>query len=189
MRLVEVLANLAEEGADRYTSRPGRSDESTAEGRVAVFLAGIADQLNADDGTVTGAALRRAAVSTGWKLLDESPDLHAAVAGGGTAGAWRLGDDLFGLLFRLFFGDFFSELLASALAEHLVGEVFAPDSDPVAHMTEWAARRIAAELPNPCQEKKARGHKEPLPVVARSLLEEVVNHLHGESPREGARAP
>ncbi|MEV0850407.1 hypothetical protein AB0J21_31885 [Streptomyces sp. NPDC049954] len=157
-RLADTMAALAEDN-------PGGLKEADD------FLARFTQEVGGDGGTLTDAAIRRAARDTAERLLKR----HNLVSSGDEAGDGGLAGDLLCLLYQWFFADVVSEFLRSVIAEKvkLVVPVL-PVLDPGDHIADWAADNVLSLVPSPCEE--AAGLVEEAE-SAESLIEDPVGSL------------
>ncbi|WP_328465994.1 hypothetical protein [Streptomyces sp. NBC_00448] len=174
-RLADVMAVLTQEGPGNLND-PGE------------FLARFTNEVGGDGGTVTDAAIRRAAADTAERFLKHQ---SAATGAAEVAGAGLTGD-LLCLLYQWFFADIVSEFLRSVIAEKikLVVPVL-PVLDPGDRIADWAADKVLSLVPSPCEEaaelvEKAKSGEsvveEPvgsLPDIARSLVPGAVGKVLG----------
>ncbi|MFE2640425.1 hypothetical protein ACFXKF_37775 [Streptomyces scopuliridis] len=125
-RLADVMATLAGTGLDG-TDFPAR---------FTVLIGG-------EGGTVTDAAIRRAAAEAAQRLM-RHPE---AAAGGALSGG------LLCLLYEWFFAGVVAEFLKAVVAEKvkLVVPVL-PVLDPEDHIADWVADHVLKLLPSPCDE-------------------------------------
>ena len=135
-RLADAMAALADDGSG------GLKDEDD-------FLARFTDEVGGAGGTVTDAAIRRAATDTAERFLkrQNAENGGGEVAGGGLAG------DLLCLLYQWFFADIVGGFLQSVIAEKikLMAPVL-PVIDPGDHIADWAADKVLSLVPSPCEE-------------------------------------
>lgn len=149
------------------------------------FTALLAEQVGGDGGTITDAAIRRAAVAAGRRVLAQHPELQEAWAPGVTGGRGFTSDILCDL-YRLFFGDVVAEFLRSVVAEQvkLAVPVLAV-ADPEDQIADWIAEHVVTLVPDPCEtaaevtdsvnevEAAVEAAENPvsaLPAIARSLV-------------------
>ena len=140
-RLADVMAVLAHDGP---------SDLKDA----GDFLARFTDEVGGEGGTVTDAAIRRAATDTAERLLERrNAETGGAETGGGEAAGGGLAGDLLCLLYQWFFADIVTEFLRSVIAEKvkLVAPIL-PVLDPGDHIADWAADKVLSLVPSPCEE-------------------------------------
>lgn len=135
-RLADVMAVLAHDGP--------RDLKDAGD-----FLARFTDEVGGEGGTVTDAAIRRAATDTAERLLKR----QNAETGGGEAAGDGLAGDLLCLLYQWFFADIVTEFLRSVIAEKvkLVAPIL-PVLDPGDHIADWAADKVLSLVPSPCEE-------------------------------------
>lgn len=172
-RLTDVMTEMAHAG-------PAASADD--------FLARFTDEVGGSGGTITDAAIRRAATDTAERLLER----QNAETGGGKAAGGGLTGDLLCLLYQWFFADIVTEFLRSVIAEKvkLVAPVL-PVLDPGDHVADWAADKVLSLVPNPCEEaaellKEAESAESvladpvgSLPDIARSLIPGTVGKVLG----------
>lgn len=174
-RLADVMATLVDEGPD-FVEDPE------------AFLARFTNEVGGRGGTLTDAAIRRAAADTAERLLER----QQAESGGGAPAGGGLAGDLLCLLYQWFFADIVSEFLRSVIAEKvkLVAPVL-PVLDPGDHIADWVADKVLSLVPNPCEEaaelvEKAKSVESDiedpvgsLPEIARSLVPGTVGKVLG----------
>jgi hypothetical protein len=110
------------------------------------FAARFTAAVGGEGGTVTDAAVRRAAAACARLLLERHP-------GAGAPGGGGLPGDVFCLLYQAFFADVVAEFLRTAVAEKVKLVVpLLPALDPEDHIADWIAEHVLRLLPNPCEE-------------------------------------
>jgi hypothetical protein len=149
------------------------------------FTALLAEQVGGDGGTITDAAIRRAAVAAGRHVLAQHPELEEAWGSGITRGRGFTSDILCDL-YRFFFGDVVAEFLRSVVAEQvkLAVPVLAV-ANPEDQIADWIAEQVVTLVPDPCEkaaevtgsvgeaEAAVEAAENPvslLPAIARSLV-------------------
>jgi hypothetical protein len=134
-RLADTMAELAGGGLG------GGSDPGE-------FLARFTNKVGGDGGTVTDAAIRRAATDAAERLLK----VLNTETDGGDGAAGGLAGDLLCLLYQWFFADIVSEFLQSLVAEKVKLVVpILPLVDPGDHIADWAADKVLSLVPSPCE--------------------------------------
>ncbi|OEV05869.1 hypothetical protein AN219_35840 [Streptomyces nanshensis] len=193
-RLADAMEMLAVHGPSGLELRDRNGEDADA---VETFLEGLVRQLAGDGCSVADAAVRRAAVTAGRRLLREHPDLHEAIGSGGGDGR-GLASDIVCSLYQWFFADVIGEFLKTALAENikLAVPVLALQS-PGDGIADHIADRIVKLVPNPCErvadatdliETATDGDTLTVPVarVAKGLLSGTVRTVLGLASGEEA---
>ncbi|MFD8383142.1 hypothetical protein ACFV2X_32320 [Streptomyces sp. NPDC059679] len=155
------------------------------------FAARFTAAVGGEGGTVTDAAVRRAAAASAGRLLERNP-------GAGAPGGSRLSGDVFCLLYQGFFADIVAEFLRTAVAEKVKLVVpLLPTLDPEDHIADWIAEHVMRLLPNPCEEAAQLAEVEeegdraalevenpitPLRLVAHRLVPQAVGQALGLLP-------
>ncbi|WP_406093324.1 hypothetical protein [Streptomyces sp. NBC_01013] len=113
------------------------------------FVSRFTAAVGGEGGTISDAAVRRAAAATADRLARHCPEV---LAPGGSQ--WP--GDLLCLLYQWFFADIVAEFLRVVIAEKvkLVVPVL-PLADPDDHIADWVAERVLGLVPNPCEEAAA----------------------------------
>lgn len=111
------------------------------------FLAWLADEVGGTGATTTDAAIRRAAVSSGVRLLERQSD----------APDGRLSSDLLCELYQWFFADVVAEFLRAVVTTH-IKLVFPLTEfvDPEGRLVERVANSVVELVGNPCEEMDRR---------------------------------
>ncbi|MFI6346052.1 hypothetical protein [Streptomyces sp. NPDC050560] len=108
------------------------------------FTARFTVSVGGTGGTVTDAAVRRAAATSARCVHEERAK---APTGAGITG------ELFCLLYKLFFADVVAEFVRGAVAESVKGAVpVLHVLDPGDHVADWVADQVMEVLPDPCEE-------------------------------------
>ncbi|UWE13371.1 hypothetical protein [Actinacidiphila bryophytorum] len=157
-RLADAMVALADEGTGSLQD-------------AGDFLARFTDEVGGHGGTITDAAIRRAAMDTAERLLERQNE----ETGGMEAGGGGLPGDLLCLLYQWFFADIVTEFLRSVIAEKV--KLVAPVLrvlDPGDHIADWAADKVLSLVPSPCEEAAELTEKVK---SAESVIEDPVGSL------------
>lgn len=176
-RLTGVLDVLAVAGAAGLAVAPYDGDGARHDGGSPVpvrdFLAAFTTAVGGPGGKVVDAALRRAAMASCARLLDDHPDARRAVTERGTAGAHDAAgfdDALLCRLYRWFFADAVAEFLRAAMAERVRTVPVLPLPGPEGRAAERIAERALGLVPDPCADVRPDAPRTGLPMAARALV-------------------
>lgn len=123
----------------------GAADADDGDVRT-TFLSDFVSAVGGDGGTVTDAAVRRAAAATADRMATHHPEVLTR-GGSGWSG------DLLCSLYQWFFADIVAEFLHIVVAENIKLVVPAlPLADPEDHIADWVAGQVLHLVPNPCEE-------------------------------------
>lgn len=135
-RLLRALRDM--EGGEAH--EPGSTPEE--------FLAWLTDTVGGGGSSITDAAVRRAATSSGDRLLREL---------GGEPPSGRLAGDLLCLLYQWFFADIVAEFLRAVVTMNIKLAVPIADFvDPEDRLVGRIADRVVDLVGNPCEEAEKR---------------------------------
>ncbi|WP_448332717.1 hypothetical protein [Streptomyces sp. DSM 41534] len=114
------------------------------------FAARFTETVGGEGGTLPDAAVRRAAMTSARRLLEQEN-------GAGVPGGAGLCGDVSPLLYQGFFADVVAEFLRTAVAEKvkLVAPLL-PALAPEDHITDWIAEHVPHLPPNPCEKAAQR---------------------------------
>ncbi|MFI0979445.1 hypothetical protein ACH4SP_20905 [Streptomyces sp. NPDC021093] len=131
-------------GPPDFLASPGFSDSSEAGGDD--FVSRFTAAVGSEGGTLTDAAVRRAAAAVADRIRRKHPE---ALAPGGSG--WS--GDLLCLLYQWFFAGVVAEFLRMVIAEKVKLMVpVLPLVDSEDRIAGWVAKQVLRLLPSPCEE-------------------------------------
>ncbi|MFI7365975.1 hypothetical protein ACIBO4_27915 [Streptomyces sp. NPDC050149] len=113
------------------------------------FVSRFTAAVGGEGGTVSDAAVRRAAATAADRLVRHHPGVL-------DPGGNQWSGDLLCLLYQWFFADIVAEFLRVVVAEKVKLVVpLLPLADPEDHIADWVAERVLRLVPSPCEEAAA----------------------------------
>jgi hypothetical protein len=173
-----AVHRLVELTAPRDGTRPtivvsGRTVEERADSFVEVFTRGVVG----DAVGIGGLLIRRAAVTTARKAVDDEAISRQLESPGGRV---SFTGELFCMIYKLFLGDVVATVVKTIIQEkiRLVVPVLRL-TDPVIDVSGWIAAKIISIIPDPCVEVLDRGPEAALVTIGHDLVAPSVERALG----------
>jgi hypothetical protein len=149
-RLIAALSDLHTE-LDAFGPPPENWAGSTADWFLCEFVRTVAG----DQTGIMDAMVRRSATRCAEKILADSRAREAIDEKTSSSG---LAMDLFCLIYTFFFADVVTEFAKAAVSEQV--KLAVPGLvviDPGGQIPDWIGKKVAALIPNPCEQKHQQG--------------------------------